>query len=376
MKQTTIKLSVPHLGGKEGEYTADAVASTWITPLGPYVDRFEQALQSYLNVDNVVALSSGTAAIHLALADLGVTQGDYVICQSMTFAATANPIVYLGAKPVFVDSEDSTWNMSPSLLEEAIRSLSVRPKAILVVDLYGMPARHDEIRQVAMRYGVPVIEDAAEALGSVYSGRFCGDIYGYGTLSFNGNKMITTSGGGALICPDSDSASHVKHLATQARENRPYYYHTEIGYNYRLSNVSAAIGCAQMEVLQQRIDRRRAICNLYNDLLRDLDMVDVHLNPDRRFQSNYWLTTILINDKAPSDATPEALRLYLLEQGIETRRLWRPMHMQPVFESCEAFADSTSERLFNQGLCLPSSSILTDNEIRQVADCIISFFKK
>lgn len=374
MKQPTIKLSVPHLGGKEAEYTADAVQSTWITPLGPYVDRFEKMLETFLHVENVVALSSGTASIHLALADLGVSKGDYVICQSMTFAATANPIVYLGAMPVFIDSEPTTWNMSPVLLEKVLESLPKRPKAILVVDLYGMPARHDEILQVAMRYGVPVIEDAAEALGSKFAGRYCGDIYGYGTLSFNGNKMITTSGGGALVCPDTESRDHVKHLATQARENRPYYYHKEIGYNYRLSNVSAAIGCAQMEVLDQRIARRRQLCSLYSKLLSDITSVHVHVNPDSRFDSNYWLSTVTIDDSAPQGASPEALRQYLFDNGIESRRLWRPMHLQPVFADCNAFIDGTSEWLFDHGLCLPSSSLLSDGDIETVSNAIHNFF--
>ncbi len=371
-----IKLSVPHLGGNEGVYTADAVASTWITPLGPYVDKFEKELESYLNVNNVVALSSGTAAIHLALADLGIKKGDYVICQSMTFAATANPIVYLGATPVFVDSESSTWNISPQLLESAIKSLPKRPKAIIVVDLYGMPAQHEEIIKIAMRYGIPVIEDAAEALGSEYNGRYCGDIYGYGILSFNGNKMITTSGGGALICPDAESGKHVKHLATQARENKPYYYHKEIGYNYRLSNVSAAIGCAQMEVLSQRIDRRREICSLYDNLLSDIPYIKLHLDPDNRYRSNYWLTTLLISENAPYGANAEALREYLMNKGIESRRLWRPMHMQPIFEKYIAITDGTSEKLFDHGLCLPSSSILTDDEINIVSKEIHNFFAK
>lgn len=368
MKQHQIKLSIPHLGGNESRYALDAIESTWITPLGPYVDRFEQLLEEYTGVDNIVALSSGTAALHLALADLGVGEGDYVICQSMTFSASANPIIYMGATPVFVDSEPMTWNISPRLLDLAIKTLDRKPKAIIAVDLYGMPADYDAIEEIASRYGIPVIEDAAEAIGSEFKRRKCGTICRYGVFSFNGNKMITTSGGGALICPTPESASHVKYLSTQAREPLPYYYHTETGYNYRLSNVSAAIGCAQLEVLQQHIDRRREICRIYADGFNNIKGIRVHTNPTSNYNSNYWLSTILIDDK--SLTTPEQLRQSLANAGIETRRLWRPMHIQPVFANAKAFIDGTSERLFDSGLCLPSSSTMPDDDVHTVINAI------
>ncbi|MBD5258797.1 MAG: aminotransferase class V-fold PLP-dependent enzyme [Barnesiella sp.] len=367
-----IKLSLPHLAGNENKYVTDAVDSTWITPLGPYVNRFEKLLDGFLGVDNVVALSAGTAAVHLALDILGVGKGDEVICQSMTFAASANPIVYLGGSPVFVDSEADTWNMDPALLREAIEAriaaTSRKPKAIIVVHLYGMPAKMNEIMAVAQEYGIPVVEDAAEAIGSEYCGRKCGTIGRFGILSFNGNKMITTSGGGALVCPDEASAKRALFLATQARENRPYYYHESIGYNYRLSNVSAAIGCAQMEVLPDRIARRRAIHDIYVELLRDNANVTVQCNPSSDFDSNYWLSTILLKGSSP--VTADRLRELLAEHKIETRLLWRPMHMQPIYADAPAYLNGVSERLFDHGLCLPSSTTHSDEQIRRVAQLI------
>lgn len=367
-----IKLSLPHLAGNENKYVKDAIDSTWITPLGPYVNRFEELLDEYLGENNVVALSAGTAAIHLALAIIGVGKGDEVICQSMTFSASANPIVYLGGSPVFVDSEPMTWNMDPALLrtaiEERIKLTSHKPKAIIVVHLYGMPARMDEIMKIAAEYDIPVVEDAAEAIGSEYDGHKCGTIGRFGILSFNGNKMITTSGGGALICPDKESARRALFLATQARENRPYYYHETIGYNYRLSNVSAAIGCAQMEELDWRVNRRRAIHGIYADALRDNPVVSVHNNPDNTFNSNYWLSTILLDDASPVSA--DDLRQKLASHNIETRLLWRPMHMQPVYEDAPAYVNGVSQRLFDHGLCLPSSTTLSDEQIQYVAQLI------
>lgn len=367
-----IKLSLPHLAGNENKYVKDAIDSTWITPLGPYVNRFEELLDEYLGENNVVALSAGTAAIHLALAIIGVGKGDEVICQSMTFSASANPIVYLGGSPVFVDSEPMTWNMDPALLrtaiEERIKLTSHKPKAIIVVHLYGMPARMDEIMKIAAEYDIPVVEDAAEAIGSEYDGHKCGTIGRFGILSFNGNKMITTSGGGALICPDKESARRALFLATQARENRPYYYHETIGYNYRLSNVSAAIGCAQMEELDWRVNRRRAIHGIYADALRDNPVVSVHNNPDNTFNSNYWLSTILLDDASPVSA--DDLRQKLASHNIETRLLWRPMHMQPVYEDAPAYVNGVSQRLFGHGLCLPSSTTLSDEQIQYVAQLI------
>lgn len=367
-----IKLSLPHLAGNENKYVKDAIDSTWITPLGPYVNRFEDMLDEYLGVNNVVALSAGTAAIHIALALLEIGKGDEVICQSMTFSASANPIVYLGGSPVFVDSEPMTWNMDPALLrtaiEERIKLTSHKPKAIIVVHLYGMPARMDEIMKIAAEYDIPVVEDAAEAIGSEYDGHKCGTIGRFGILSFNGNKMITTSGGGALICPDKESARRALFLATQARENRPYYYHETIGYNYRLSNVSAAIGCAQMEELDRRVNRRRAIHGIYADALRDNPVVSVHNNPDDTFNSNYWLSTILLDDASPVSA--DVLRQKLASHNIETRLLWRPMHMQPVYEDAPAYVNGVSQRLFGHGLCLPSSTTLSDEQVQYVAQLI------
>lgn len=372
-----IKLSLPHLAGNENKYVKDAIDSTWITPLGPYVNRFEKLLDEYLSVENVVAVSAGTAAIHLALAILGVGKGDEVICQSMTFAASANPIVYLGADPVYVDSEPDTWNMDPALLRtainERIKTTKRKPKAIVVVHLYGMPAKMDEIMAIAHEYDIPVVEDAAEAIGSEYKGRKCGTIGRFGILSFNGNKMITTSGGGAIICPDKESAQRALFLATQARENRPYYYHETIGYNYRLSNVSAAIGCAQMEELKWRVERRRSIHSIYAEALHDNPVVAIHSNPGDEFDSNYWLSTILLDDASPISA--DELRQKMAEHNIETRLLWRPMHMQPIYSNAPVYTNGVSERLFSRGLCLPSSTTLSDQQIHRVAQLINDYTK-
>ena len=336
-----IFLSFPHLGGNEMQYINEAFRDSWVVPLGPNVDEFERRLAAYLHAADVVALSAGTAALHLGLVELGVEAGDEVLCQSFTFAASANPVKYQGARPVFVDSEPETWNMSPEALERAIidrkRVAGRYPKAIVVVHLYGMPAKMDEIMAIARRYEIPVLEDAAEALGSSYKGRMCGTIGDFGALSFNGNKIITTSGGGALICPSSEAASHVKFLSTQAREPRPYYYHKEIGYNYRLSNICAGIGCGQMEVLAERVARRRAIHSLYAEGLRCLKGITVHCEPAADVAPNYWLTTILLDDTVPY--APEDLRLALDAAGIESRRLWRPMHMQPVYADAPFYGD-------------------------------------
>ena len=374
---TRIFLSFPHLGGNEMQYINEAFAESWVVPLGPNVDEFEKRLESYLNAPNVVALSAGTAALHLGLVELGVTAGDEVVCQSFTFAASANPVKYQGAHPVFVDSEPDTWNMDPDALERAItdrkRATGRHPKAIVVVHLYGMPAKMDEIMAIARRYGIPVLEDAAEALGSTYKGRKCGTIGDFGALSFNGNKIITTSGGGALICPNSEAAKHVKFLATQAREPMPYYYHKEIGYNYRLSNISAGIGCGQMEHIAERVSRRREIHSLYARELGNLPGITVHSEPDADAVSNFWLTTILLDDKLPF--SPEELRLTLEASNIESRRLWRPMNMQPVYADAPFYGNGCAERLFDRGLCLPSGSILTDDEIARVIDCIKNYYQ-
>lgn len=373
-----ILLSYVHMGGTERDWVEKAFESEWIVPLGPNVDEFEHRLEKYLGAPNVVALSAGTAAIHLALVALGVGSGDEVICQSFTFAASANPIKYQGADPVFVDSEPDTWNMSPDALEEAIidrkKQTGHYPKAIIPVYLYGMPAKMDEIRAIANKYGIPIVEDSAEALGSEYKGKKCGTLGNYGCLSFNGNKIITTSGGGALVCHSKEEADRVKFYATQAREQRPYYYHETIGYNYRLSNVSAGIGCGQMDVLQPHVELRRAIHDFYTKELAEIDGLSVQQNPSTDFNSNFWLSTVLIDPKTGKD--PESLRQFMLDAGVETRRLWRPMHMQPVFADAPYYGGTTCETLFDRGLCLPSGSGLKEEELRYVADKIKEFFNK
>ena len=374
-----ILLSYVHMGGTERDWVEKAFESEWIVPLGPNVDEFEHRLEKYLGAPNVVALSAGTAAIHLALVALGVGSGDEVICQSFTFAASANPIKYQGADPVFVDSEPDTWNMSPdAALEEAIidrkKQTGHYPKAIIPVYLYGMPAKMDEIRAIADKYGIPIVEDSAEALGSEYKGKKCGTLGNYGCLSFNGNKIITTSGGGALVCHSKEEADRVKFYATQAREQRPYYYHETIGYNYRLSNVSAGIGCGQMDVLQPHVELRRAIHDFYTKELAEIDGLSVQQNPSTDFNSNFWLSTVLIDPKTGKD--PESLRQFMLDAGVETRRLWRPMHMQPVFADAPYYGGTTCETLFDRGLCLPSGSGLKEEELRYVADKIKEFFNK
>lgn len=374
-----IHLSLAHMSGKEEEFIHEAFLTNWVVPLGPNVDGFENDLATWLGEKSasplhVVALSSGTAAIHLALVMLGVGPGDEVICQSFTFAASANPIVYQGATPVFVDSEPDTWNMDPELLRQAIddrlRATGKLPKAIIPVHLYGTPARMDEINSVASAYGIPVVEDAAEALGSEYNGSYCGTFGTYGALSFNGNKMITTSGGGALICPDEESARRVKFYATQARENFPYYQHEQIGYNYRLSNISAGIGRGQMYVLDEHIARRRAIHALYVEKLKNTPGITV-MQPRSNVDlyPNYWLSTILVN---PQEAgfTYQELSARLTAADIESRPLWNPMHLQPVFAKAPAYVNGVSEALFAQGLCLPSGPMVTDEDVDRIVEII------
>lgn len=373
-----ILLSLAHMGGSEQKWVDKAFETNWIVPLGPNVDEFEHRLESYLGEGTVVALSAGTAAIHLGLIMLGVGEGDEVICQSMTFSASANPIRYQGANPVFVDSEADTWNMSPEALENAIidrhRVTGRYPKAIIPVHLYGMPAKMNEILSIANKYGIPVLEDAAEALGSDYKGKKCGTLGMYGALSFNGNKIITTSGGGALICPNEDAANRVKFYATQARENRPYYYHEVIGYNYRLSNVCAGIGCGQMEVLDDHVARRRAIHDLYAKNLSGIDGVYVQENPSDDYRSNFWLSTILI-DPDITCKTSDEVRLSLEKENIESRLLWRPMHMQPVYKDAPYYGGDVCETLFDRGLCLPSSSNLSDAEVGRVIEALQNALK-
>ena len=355
-----IYLCLAHMSGREMAYIQEAFDTNWVVPLGPNVNAFEDELEKFLAIDNgqltmdnlgdapnnsqlsilncplkrVVALSAGTAAIHLGLIQLGVKPGDEVICQSFTFCASANPVTYLGATPVFVDSEEDTWNMSPVLLEEAIRDRMAKtgrkPKAIIPVHLYGMPAKMDEILAVAGKYGIPVLEDAAEALGSEYRGRKCGTFGRFGALSFNGNKMITTSGGGALIVPDEEAKKKTMFYATQAREPFPYYQHEEIGYNYRMSNICAGIGRGQMTVLDAHIAHHRHVHSLYKRAFADMDGIELKSNPDERFNANYWLCTILI-DKEKTGFDYEELLLRIFSKMIETRRLWNPMHLKPVY---------------------------------------------
>lgn len=374
-----IWLSLAHMSGREQDFIQEAFDTNWVVPLGPNVDAFEKDLENYVGENrHVVALSAGTAALHLGLVLLNVEAGDEVICQSFTFSASANPIKYQGAIPVFVDSEKDTWNMDPDLLEEAIkdriRKTGKLPKAIIPVHLYGMPAKMDEIRKVANHYEIPILEDAAEALGSEYKGRKCGTFGEFGALSFNGNKIITTSGGGALICRTEEEAKRVKFFATQARENFPYYQHEHIGYNYRMSNICAGIGRGQMTVLDEHIARRREIHSLYVKGLKELEGVYVMQNPSTDFDSNFWLTCILVNSKI-AGFTSEDIRLHLAEENIETRPLWKPMHLQPVFADAPVYVNGVSESLFNIGLCLPSGSLLSDEDINNVINAILSLKK-
>lgn len=372
--KSRIWLSLAHMGGREQEFIQEAFDTNWVVPLGPNVDAFEKALAEFLHEDRqVVALSAGTAALHLGLILLGVGAGDEVICQSFTFSASANPITYQGARPVFVDSEAATWNMDPVLLEEAIkdrlRKTGKLPKAIVPVHLYGMPGRLDEIREVARRYEIPVLEDAAEALGSEYKGQKCGTFGELAALSFNGNKMITTSGGGALVCRTEEEAWQAKFYATQARDAAPHYQHTHIGYNYRMSNICAGIGRGQMFVLEEHIARRREIHGLYTALLKDVAGISVLQNPSEDFNSNFWLTCITV-DPALAGCTREDIRLALDAENIESRPLWKPMHLQPVFVDAPFYGNGTSERLFDIGLCLPSGPTLTDEDIKRVVSVI------
>ncbi len=374
-----IWLSSPHMGGNEQKYIQNAFDTNWIAPLGPNVNGFEEDLGNYVNVSHVAALSSGTAAIHLALIMLGVEANDEVICSSFTFSATANPIVYQKAIPVFVDSEPETWNMDPKLLELAILSRiknGKKPKAILVVHLYGMPAKMAEILKIANHYGIPVIEDAAEALGSKYDDKYCGSFGDLSVLSFNGNKIITTSGGGALLSKNENYIQKARFLATQARDDAPHYQHSEIGYNYRMSNIIAGVGRGQMEVLEQRIGKRRSINQLYRERLADVKGLSFLTEPDPKYYSNFWLTTIFIDPKISGGVTREDLRLALKDENIDSRPLWKPMHLQPVFEKYPQYINGVSEDLFEKGLCLPSGSNLTDDDFNRVINAVIQCFKR
>lgn len=376
-KNKRIYLCLAHMSeeGWEEKFVKEAFDTNWVVPLGPNVDAFEADLERFLGEGKrFAALSSGTAAVHLSMVLLDVHPGDEVICQSFTFAASCNPIVYQGATPVFVDSEPETWNMDPDLLEEAIKDRLSRtgrlPKAIVLVCLYGMPPKYDEILAVAERYGIPVVEDAAEAFGSRYKGRSCGTFGRFGVLSFNGNKMITTSGGGALVCPDEAAKRKTLFYATQAREPFPYYQHEQIGYNYRMSNVCAGIGRGQMHVAEDHIRHHRLLAELYDRLFSGVDRISVHLNPSPEFDSNYWLNTITLDGL--SDKEVERIRLLLDEAGVESRPLWKPLHLQPVFKDAPRYLNGVSERLFASGLCLPSGPCVSVEDAGFVADTIKS----
>ena len=369
-----IYLCLAHMSGNEMKYIEEAFATNWVVPLGPNVNAFEEDLERFVGEGKkVVALSAGTAALHLALIQLGVGPGDEVICQSFTFSASANPVAYLGATAVFVDSEEDTWNMDPELLEVAIKDRITKtgrkPKAVIPVHLYGMPAKIDEICAVAEHYGIPVLEDAAEALGSEYKGRKCGTFGRFGALSFNGNKMITTSGGGALVVPDEDTKKETMFYATQAREPFPYYQHEKIGYNYRMSNICAGIGRGQMTVLDEHIAHHHHVHTLYEKAFEDFDGITLKSNPGKDWNANYWLCTILVNPEV-TGIDYEGVRRALDEDNIETRPLWKPMHLQPVYKNNPRYVNGVSERLFSRGLCLPAGPCVTDEDVAFIVDRI------
>lgn len=402
-----IYLCLAHMSGNEMKYIQEAFDTNWVVPLGPNVNGFEEDLKQFVGGDKeIVALSAGTAAVHLALLACGVGPGDEVLVQSFTFCASSHPVTYLGATPVFVDSEPDTWNMDPALLEQAIvnriEKTGKKPKAIVPVYLYGMPAKIDEIMAVADKYDIPVIEDAAEGLGSRFDGKVCGTFGRYGVLSFNGNKMITTSGGGALICPDQAAKQKVMFYATQARESYPYYQHEKIGYNYRMSNICAGIGRGQMTVIDEHIAHHKHVCQLYKELLADVEGITLHENPSPRYDSNYWLNTVVLDpslrvkgeEKAyqvaiqgavggaagvthqattlHTDCEPntnvEAMRMALDAAGIESRPLWKPMHLQPVYRRNPHYVNGVSESLFKQGLCLPSGPCVSDEDVAYIVE--------
>ena len=409
MTQKRILLCLAHMSGHEMKFIQEAFDTNWVVPLGPNVNGFEKDLEQYMGQNKrVVALSAGTAAVHLALIACGVGPGDEVIVQTFTFCASSHPITYLGATPVFVDSESETWNMSPELLEETIKDRIAKtgrkPKAIIPVYLYGIPGKIEELLDVASRYDIPVIEDAAEGFGSRYNGQMVGTFGRFGVLSFNGNKMITTSGGGALVCPDEESYNRIMYFATQARESYPYYQHTEIGYNYRMSNICAGIGRGQMMILDEHIKHHQHIAELYREAFKQVDGIEFHDNPDVKMSSNFWLNTITIapdvkvkgqenayktivkgavggaagvvhqaltahTDCEPNDNV-EAMRVCLDANNIESRPLWKPMHKQPVYKDAPAYINGVSESLFRQGLCLPSGPMVTDDDVARIVSTI------
>jgi dTDP-4-amino-4,6-dideoxygalactose transaminase len=367
-----IYLSSPHLGENEKHFVQDAFNTNWIAPLGPHVDGFEKDLEAYNKVAHAAALSSGTAAIHLALRILGVEEGDVVLCQSFTFCGSVNPVKYVGAEPVFVDSEPKSWNMDPQVLHDAIKDQKNKGKhiaAIMPVHLYGMPAQMDPIIQLAQKYDIPLIEDAAESLGSTYQGKKTGSLGEIGIYSFNGNKIITTSGGGALVSDNKKWVEKARFLATQARDEAPHYQHSTIGYNYRLSNVLAGIGRGQMQVLDERIQQRRAVHQRYRDYFQQWNDKGFNIQFQEGLNdmsSNRWLTTILIDPEENKGLTRDKIRLALAEDNIEARPLWKPMHLQPVFEGLPFYGSGVCERLFNIGLCLPSGSNMTEEEMGRI----------
>ena len=406
-----IYLCLAHMSGNEMKYIQEAFDTNWVVPLGPNVNGFESDLKEFVGGKNeVVALSAGTAAVHLALLACGVGPGDEVIVQSFTFCASSHPITYLGAKPVFVDSENESWNMDPALLEEAIKDriskTGKKPKAIVPVALYGMPYQIGKIMEIADKYEIPVIEDAAEGFGSRYKGQVLGTFGKYGVLSFNGNKMITTSGGGALVCPDAESKKEIMFYATQAREAYPYYQHEKIGYNYRMSNICAGIGRGQMTVAKDHIEHHKHVCKLYKELFAGVDGIELHENPTSDYDSNYWLNTIVLDPQlhvkgeenaykvavqgavggaagvthaaatlhtdCEPNANVEAMRMGLDALNIESRPLWKPMHRQPVYKNSVAFVNGVSESLFKKGLCLPSGPYVSDEDVKYIVDSIKS----
>lgn len=367
-----IWLSAPHMGGEELKFVNEAFETNWISPVGPHLTAFEEELSAYNNIPYTAALSSGTAAIHLALIILNVQRGDEVICSSFTFSGSCNPIVYQGATPVFVDSEAEAWNIDPDLLEKAVidrmKKTGKKPKAIIMVHLYGMPARIEEIVAISRKYEVPLIEDAAEALGSEYRGQKLGTFGDFGIYSFNGNKIITTSGGGALVSQNKAWIQKARFLATQARDPAPHYEHSEVGYNYRLSNVSAGIGRGQLRVLDQRVAQRRQVFDFYSKALSGLPGISLPAESSEVL-SNRWLTTILLSPSKTA-VTPEQIRVALEQENIESRPLWKPMHLQPVFKDSPSYVNGVSEKLFATGLCLPSTSSLTEHQLNRVTETI------
>ena len=382
MVKSKIWLSSPHIGNNELKYVVEAFDTNWIAPLGPHVNAFEQGLQDQTKTSHAAALSSGTSALHLALILLGVKAHDTVFCQSITFSASANPIAYQGAIPVFIDSEIDTWNMDPTLLNVALEEASQKgklPKAIIPVHLYGMPAKMDEILSIAKEYGVPVIEDAAEALGANINNKPCGSFGEFGVLSFNGNKIITTSGGGALLSEKSEMIEKARFLATQARDSAPHYQHSQIGYNYRMSNVLAGIGRGQLEVLSDRVAARRNNFERYKQYFSKHNSLGFNIQFQEEpigYYSNRWLTCIVIDPAINKGLTREEIRLAMDEENIETRPLWKPMHQQPVFASSKSYLNGVSDKLFENGLCLPSGSNLTEEEFERIFNSLDTIFSK